>query len=309
MLNHSKSLWRSATEFPPKQLVENRMSFAGPHSELCIYDTYEPAVDVLFKSDQLLYCGMISGKKIMHGDSEGNGFSQDFLPHESFVMAPNSEVEIDFPEARLDQPTRCLTIEISNEKVTRLVEPLLEHNQISADQSAWYSHPQQMFHALHGEATQAVVNRLFHAFLENDSERDIAIEFGIAELVSRLAKQKGYEAFMQNVTINPQHSGLHQAVEYLKNHLDQPLDVYLLAQTACMSRSKFFEAFKKVVGCTPAELQHKLRLDRAITELKKGKTITQVGLELGYASPSHFCRRFQQQFGKSPSQYLKQGRQ
>ena len=46
----------------PKTLVENRVSFAGPHSELSIYDTYLPAENVLLHSSGLLYCGMIQGE-------------------------------------------------------------------------------------------------------------------------------------------------------------------------------------------------------------------------------------------------------
>jgi hypothetical protein len=51
----------------PKTLVENRVSFAGPHSELSIYDTYLPAENVLLHSSGLLYCGMIQGRKLLHG--------------------------------------------------------------------------------------------------------------------------------------------------------------------------------------------------------------------------------------------------
>ncbi|WP_315981514.1 hypothetical protein [Aliamphritea spongicola] len=50
----------------PQVLVENRVSFGAADSELSIYDTYLPAEKVGLKADQLLYCGMISGRKIMH---------------------------------------------------------------------------------------------------------------------------------------------------------------------------------------------------------------------------------------------------
>src|SRR5210317_825110 len=93
----------------PKKLIENRIQFNGPESEVSIYDTYESASKVGLDADQLLYCGMISGKKIMHSPGED---PQVFLPHESFIMAPGSSVEIDFPEASKDNPTTCLTIEI-----------------------------------------------------------------------------------------------------------------------------------------------------------------------------------------------------
>ncbi|MDO7666784.1 MAG: AraC family transcriptional regulator N-terminal domain-containing protein, partial [Pseudomonadota bacterium] len=90
-----------------QSLVENKIAFAGPESELSIYDTYRTASRVGLRSQQLLYCGMVKGKKIMYGT--GNEHGEIFLPHESFVMPPGEFVEIDFPEANEESPTTCLT--------------------------------------------------------------------------------------------------------------------------------------------------------------------------------------------------------
>ena len=49
-------------------LIENKVSFAGEHAELSIYDTYLDAQKVALHSTELLFCGMISGKKIMQCD-------------------------------------------------------------------------------------------------------------------------------------------------------------------------------------------------------------------------------------------------
>jgi len=77
---------------------------------LSIYDTFEPAKQVLLKADEILYCGMISGRKKLHGE---NHPPVDFLSHESFIMAPGEAVAINFPEASKTNPTSCLTLGIS----------------------------------------------------------------------------------------------------------------------------------------------------------------------------------------------------
>ena len=82
----------------PKTLVENRISFAGPNAELSLYDTYLPAQHVDLAAGELLYCGMISGRKILHGR---NNYHAEFFPQESFVMAPGEQIQIDFPDASL----------------------------------------------------------------------------------------------------------------------------------------------------------------------------------------------------------------
>ena len=79
-----------------REMVENRIFRAGPHAELSIYDTYSPASQVSLSSGELLYCGMITGRKILHG---GHDFETEFLPRESFVMTPGETIAIDFPDA------------------------------------------------------------------------------------------------------------------------------------------------------------------------------------------------------------------
>ena len=64
----------------PTQLVENRVSIAGRNAQLSIYDTYEPASRVPLSSEHLLYCGMITGRKVMHSKSIDDC---EFLPYES----------------------------------------------------------------------------------------------------------------------------------------------------------------------------------------------------------------------------------
>lgn len=110
----------------PKTLVENKISFAADESEVSIYDTYEKASRVRLQAGELLLCGMLSGKKIMHSEGVKNRVEEQvFLPHESFIMAPGERVEIDFPDATMSSPTTCLTVEIAKEKVLKIHERMI----------------------------------------------------------------------------------------------------------------------------------------------------------------------------------------
>jgi hypothetical protein len=46
-----------------RDLVENRTVYESHEVELSIYDTFESAEKVKLKADEVLYCGMITGKK------------------------------------------------------------------------------------------------------------------------------------------------------------------------------------------------------------------------------------------------------
>ncbi len=287
----------------PRELVENRVSFAGPSSELSIYDTYLPAERVGLSAGELLYCGMISGRKIIHGADE---YTAEFLPQESFVMAPGAHIEIDFPDARTDCPTSCLTIEISRDRVDQICTRLNDSAPLEREFSEWRYRPDALIHTPHGQATQSLLQRLVATFSENSQDRDLLIDLGVSELVVRMLRQQTRDFLLGLCGQNPEINGLGAAVYHIQQQLDQPLDIERLCKIACMSRSRFFSEFKKHMGCTPLEFQQQLRMREARERLQRGEAVTRVCFDLGYRHLSHFSRRFHQQFGVSPKQYREQ---
>jgi AraC-like DNA-binding protein len=281
----------------PKVLVENKISFNGPQSQLSIYDTFEQASKVKLKSDQPLFCAMISGKKVMH--SSDDNYHSDFLPHESFVMAPNQIVEIDFPIAQLTTPTRCLAIEISTDKIKQVTEQLNHHQKISPEFGQWHYQP-QIVHTHHNAQTQALLQRMTHIFSENHQDRNYMIDLAVNELTTRLLRQQSRELMMSFCLQNTDHSGMTAAINYIEINLAENLDIDHLCKLACMSRTKFFNAFKQNLGCTPLVFQQQRRLKKAHMLIENGRQITQVCFELGFISCSHFSRLFKKFYGMSP---------
>ncbi|MGR0277781.1 AraC family transcriptional regulator [Marinomonas dokdonensis] len=284
----------------PTQLVENRISFAGPHSELSIYDTYETAEKVSLKSEGLLYCGMVTGAKVMHTQHRDN---IPFMPHESFILSPNEEVFIDFPEARIDKPTTCLTIEISEERVAQLCDRMNDVLNTSPLSSQITVNPYQPLHTLHNQATQQVLNRLTSEYVQNDPDRDLLVDLGVSELITRILRHHGREALLCFTQAAPDANGLTCVLHWIEQHLALPLNIDELSKMACMSRSRFYQEFKRQLGCTPMEYQHQRRMSRAYQRLQEKCSVTEVSFELGYQSLSHFSRRFHQHFGVSPRQF------
>lgn len=84
-------------------------------------------------------------------------------------------------------------------------------------------------------------------------------------------------------------------------------DLPRLAAQAGLSRSAFAARFKAAVGQPPADYLADWRLSLAQTQLRDGKSMKQITLELGYANPSALSRLFRQRLGQSPSQWLRSG--
>jgi len=283
-------------------LVENKLTFTGSESELSIYDTYRSASQVGLNAPQLMYCGMVKGKKIMHNVEQTDELGQLFLPHESFVMPPESYVEIDFPEANEHQPTTCLTIEIPRERIESIAERMRDLTTLDVVQHDWQYQP-HVIHSHHTTDTQQLLERLVSLFTQNHPDKEMMMDLGISELIIRLLRQQGRDVLLNFCKQKPDASGITAAIHFIEQNLALPLNIEQICRKACMSRSRLYIEFKKQLGCTPGEFQQQLRLQFAADDIKLGKTISESCYNVGFNDLSHFSRRFSQFFGCSPSQF------
>jgi AraC-like DNA-binding protein len=287
-----------------QSLVENKMMFAGPDSELSIYYTNTQASRVRLDAPELMYCGMVKGKKIMHAgpDSPETGQGTLFLPHESFVMPAGGHVDIDFPDADETHPTTCLTIEISKKKVEEMSERMRIYTATENSEQDWEYQP-QIIHSQHTSDTQELLERMVGLYTTDHPDKALLMDLSLSELIIRLLRQQGRDFLLSYSQQVPDSSGITAAIYYLEKNLILPLDIAELCKHACMSRSKLYVAFKKQLGCSPGEFQQQLRLKMAADELKSGQTVTNACFNSGFSDLSHFSRRFTQFFNSTPSDF------
>ncbi len=77
-----------------------------------------------------------------------------------------------------------------------------------------------------------------------------------------------------------------------------------MSRQALMSRSKFAEEFKKVIGQAPGDYLIDWRISVAQNELKKGKPISVVANEVGYENTSGLSKAFKKKAGIPPKEWL-----
>ncbi|ABQ47746.1 transcriptional regulator, AraC family [Thermotoga petrophila RKU-1] len=95
------------------------------------------------------------------------------------------------------------------------------------------------------------------------------------------------------------------ALNYLKEHFSEPVNMKKLAEMVGMSVSTFYQNFKTLTGMTPLQYQKKLRLCEARKLLMAGHDVTTAAYQVGYESLSQFSREYKRFFGVSPSQDAK----
>ncbi|WP_038034118.1 AraC family transcriptional regulator [Thermotoga sp. Xyl54] len=95
------------------------------------------------------------------------------------------------------------------------------------------------------------------------------------------------------------------ALNYLKEHFSESVNMKRLAEMVGMSVSTFYQNFKILTGMTPLQYQKKLRLCEARKLLMAGSDVTTAAYQVGYESLSQFSREYKRFFGVSPSQDAK----
>ncbi len=93
-----------------------------------------------------------------------------------------------------------------------------------------------------------------------------------------------------------------RAIDYASTHLDEAVDLDVLAAEACLSRFHFHRVFRGMVGETPMELVRRLHLERAAWQLAHSRArVTEVAFDAGYETHEAFTRAFGDHYGVSPS--------
>lgn len=82
------------------------------------------------------------------------------------------------------------------------------------------------------------------------------------------------------------------------------LDIEALAASAHLSRAHFIRSFRATFGETPHRYLQRRRLERAMAMLRESdRSVTEISLEVGFASLGTFSRTFREVLGASPSEY------
>jgi AraC-like DNA-binding protein len=95
-----------------------------------------------------------------------------------------------------------------------------------------------------------------------------------------------------------------KSIEFMKGHLDEPLQVPALAAMVNLSRSHYTTLFRRVTGYAPLNYLNHLRMQRAVQLLNTTTfSIKEISDQLGFSDQFYFSRAFRKMHAHSPSEH------
>lgn len=109
------------------------------------------------------------------------------------------------------------------------------------------------------------------------------------------------------VTHQEYFKAINRAVDFINEHLNEPINLYDLAGIVNISGFHFHRIFKALMSENPGEYIQRLRLEKAMFKLQTTKlTLTEIAEQTGYQSPHALSKAFKKRFGVPPSVYRTQ---
>lgn len=279
-------------------LVENQTSYTLAHAEMHIFETHQEAENILLTFHEPILASMLEGKKIMHLQGM-NDFN--FLPGESLILPPRELMCIDFPEARMQNPTRCLAMAISEESIYETIAYLNESRPKVDDEWRFTDYN---FHFTNDAALQQIIHRLLFIFTENHPSKDLFADLMLKELVIRILQTETKKIYTDPSKKLGSSHRLAYIIQYIQQNLDKNLSIKELSDKIHMSESNFHRVFKNELNISPIDFINQERITLAKRLLQNPrKQIKDVYMECGFNSLSYFIRMFKRKEKISPREY------
>ncbi len=95
-----------------------------------------------------------------------------------------------------------------------------------------------------------------------------------------------------------------KSIQFMKEHLREPLKIAALASVVNLSRSHYTTLFRRVTGYTPLRYLNHLRMHRAVQLLNTTHlSIKEISEHLGFSDQFYFSRAFRRMHGHAPSEH------
>lgn len=142
--------------------------------------------------------------------------------------------------------------------------------------------------------------------IEGDHGKDLALIVADMCIHARSHNKDVPQKSAYSAALGSRNQRLINAMQYMEENLEEPVDMTELAAHAQTSRRQLERLFKKYVFMTPTQFYFDLRVSRAHALLNETNlSVTEIAMATGFNSTSQLGKRFKAKFGTSPQAFRK----
>jgi AraC-like DNA-binding protein len=273
----------------------------GAFPGLTIYRFTEPVGPTWEEIQSLSLCIVAQGRKAVTVDGE----TYRYDPFNYLVLSSHLHFQAEILQATPSRPFLSFVLQIDPAVVRRVSSDMLERRttafrskasgEVSDDKPVYVS-------ALDQELLGAVVR--FMRAVGTGTDRRVLGPLYLQEMVYRVLQREQFARLLAIAAAESASNPISAVLDYLRDHLSEPLTVGDMAEQVSLSPSAFAHLFRDVTGRSPYQFLKELRLDRARELLVDGNmAVARVSKQVGYSSVSHFISEFRARFGVTPRAY------
>lgn len=97
---------------------------------------------------------------------------------------------------------------------------------------------------------------------------------------------------------------IEKAISYIHKHINENIDLGVLAESTCLSKDHFIRLFRKETGVTPLKYINQKKIEKAqLILVTDNMSVKSVALTLAFEDYSYFNRLFKKITGVTPQEY------
>lgn len=222
-------------------------------------------------------------------------------PYFEFIYFFNAKAQIEVPEGKVDLVPYDLIV--YPPFVTHHEFPDLKYPQEIICIAAEIESQDTMNTSFKISDINGVIRWLFEQSFEEFNKKQEAHEEIIINYIKAILLHS-YRYFKSDIAQNI--DILHASINFIQEHLHEPISIEQLTSISCVSKSYLSRIFLKRVGMSPMRYLNSVRVEEAKKMLIDSKlTIGEVALKVGYRDPLYFSRVFNRLTGCSPIAFRK----
>jgi AraC-like DNA-binding protein len=149
---------------------------------------------------------------------------------------------------------------------------------------------------------EMALHRIALETLQPDPVSGAVVESQAILLLSQLARFQGTPYILKKGGLSP--FDMKQVDEMIDASSLRPMRIADMARAIGISHFHFDRAFKQTTGKTPRDYIAQRKIDRSLDLLRTtNHSLTEIALECGFSSSSHFSVAFKRAFGVGPAQF------